>query len=228
LTAIVQSQQNVTQKTAQASPPARQAVDPQVAFLAGNELAGLLAGNFDKAAADRLVTETLGEIIKTASDDADAYIAYAQHWFKTAEPTMPEDPAAAAMPPGGGGMPGGMAEGGMGGGGDGGASMLSALGGGEGAGDGDGDEHGSGGGMDVAQLMQILEAAGVTPEQLQKAMAEQSMGDGGAGGGATPPPAGGGMPPEGGMEVQAAAKHATKSAEMTAYLQELIKRSRKS
>lgn len=81
----------------------KQAVDADLAFMAGHELAGIASGTFDKRAADAMVHETLQNIVKEASIDADAYVAYAFAMQKAAEePPMPmpgEDPAA------GGGMP---------------------------------------------------------------------------------------------------------------------------
>ena len=99
----------------------KEAVD--LAGQAGWDLAGLVSGNFDKQAADALVFDTVQQIIKTASDDADkvayfcaAFAAQQEQLAKQAEGEMPQgiDPAmmgagpeAAMMPPGGGGEEGG-------------------------------------------------------------------------------------------------------------------------
>lgn len=204
----------------------KQAADPQLAYFAGHELAGLISGTFDKQAADQMVHNTLTGVIKQASDDADMFVQYAHHYLtkqaegeEGGEPPMPEaggggeDPMAA--------MAGGAGGGGEGGGGE--EEMMAALGGGAG-GDpagGGGDPSGGGGGGDqeAQQLAQILEQLGVTPEQLEQALAAQGGGGGGGmggdpsggmGGGADPmaamggggagAPPGGGMP---GMETQA-------------------------
>jgi hypothetical protein len=104
---------------------------------AGWDLAGLVSGNFDKQAADALVFDTVQQIIKTASDDADkvayfiaAFQAQQHEMAKEAMGEMPQgvDPAmmggspeAAMMPPGGG-------EGGEGGGESDLASLAAQLG----------------------------------------------------------------------------------------------------
>ncbi len=186
-------------KTAAANAPARQqTIDPNLAYHVGNELAGLINGTFDKQSADKLVHDTLVGVVKQASDDADAFIHYAQSFQKAAEGEegASEDPGAggAGGPPAG--MEGGGAEGG--GAGDEGA-MMSALGGGAGgdpSGGGAPPGGGGGGGDEAQQLAQILESLGVTSEQLEQALQQHGMGGGAEGGGAPP---GGGGDPMGGM-----------------------------
>lgn len=186
---------------------------------AGWELAGLLSGNFDKKAADSLVHSALEDIIKTASDDADkvaAFLAnYNEELSKKAEGEMPVDPAAM------GGAPVGPE-----------AEMADDMTGGAPAGD------------QVEQLAAILEQLGISPEELEAAMAAE--------GGAGAAPAGAEAPTEGeededaasaapGMEVSASDKGATKSAkaktaaakkgaanaQVRDYIQEILDRSRR-
>ena len=198
---------------------------------AGWELAGLLSGNFDKRAADSLVQSTLEEIIKTASDDAEKVAAflvnYEQELAKKASGEMPAGIDPAAMM---GGDPG--AE--LGAGPDmGGEDMAGAMAG--------GDPGAEGGGDDVAQLAALLEQLGISPEELEAAMAA----DGGEGGAGAPPMGGppmggppmGGPPPETaeeapGMEVEASVKRAAakKGAAdklVRDYVQEVLARSRR-
>ena len=219
-----------------------------VAGQAGWELAGLLSGDFDKKAADALVQNTLEEIIKTASDDAEKVAeflqSYSEEMSKKAMGEMPQgvDPAAmmggepGADPAAMGEDPAAMM------GGEGGAELEGMMGGGE-------EEAAmGGGGDDVAQLAAILESLGISPEELEAAMAAQGgMGEGGGeemmgeGGGEMPP----GPPPEEapedtagetpGMEVEASDKRAkTAAAKKGAaekstrdYIQEVLERSRR-
>jgi hypothetical protein len=188
---------------------------------AGWELAGLLSGNFDKQAADSLVHGTLEEIIKTASEDADKVasflVSYSDEMSKKAEGEMPAGVDPAAM------MGGDPAAAGAG---PDEAAMADAMTGGEGAGEG---------GDDVEQLAAVLEQLGISPEELEAAMA------GGAGEEA----------PEGdedtaseapGMEVeasdkkakakqasakQAAAKKGAAEKSVRDYIQEVLERSRR-
>ena len=219
------SQQGGNQKTAAAAtvqangraPTAvkqANAIDPQLAAQAGWELAGLLNGTMDKQAADAMVENTLAEIIKTASDDADRTAAFFDEYFanmaKQAEGEPPMDPS--------GGPPG--AEGGGGGGGE---------------------------DQEAQQLAMVLEQLGVSPEELEAAMASiAGGGDPGAGGmppgAGGPPPGAGGMPPGAGgpppgagaggpppgMEVQGSDRTARgeKVANMRGYISEIISRSR--
>jgi len=179
--------------TKQASYGQQNQIDPQLAYYAGNELAGLISGKgLNKQAVDTMVHSALTEVIKTAADDADAFIQYATAFTKRALEEA-EPPMGGGMPPGGdpsmgGGMPpgggGGMPPVGDGGGAEGGDdhAMLAALGGGADA--GGGDMGGAEGGQDaeVMQLASALEEMGVTPEELEAAMQEHAAG-GGAGGG---------------------------------------------
>jgi hypothetical protein len=186
---------------------------------AGWELAGLLSGNFDKKAADSLVQHTLEEIIKTASEDADKVaeflISYQDELSKKAEGEMPAGVDPAAMM--GGGPP-------MGGGED--AAMADAMAGGA-------PPEGEGG-DDIAQLAAVLEQLGISPEELEAAMA--------GGGGAAPAGPAEGAPPEDaagdapGMEVEASAKGQGKKAaakkvsadkSVRDYIQEVLERSRR-
>lgn len=239
----------------ESKPQAKQASDEDVklAHQAGWELAGLFAGNMDKKAVDAEVQRTLEEIIKTASDDA---VAVADYLDGLREGELRKQAEAGGPPPDpsqGGGLPPGMAGPGPGeGGGD--EELLAALGGGgappaglpEGVGSelsGPGGEEGGEGGGEVSdealQLAQLLEELGVTPEELEQAMAQS----GGDAAGAPPPPAGGegggageeSMGP--GLEHQAAdkGKKATKTAatknghvlaDMKSYIQETLARSR--
>lgn len=241
----IQAPAATSHATKQAS--AAPAIDPRLAAQAGFELAGLVNGTWDKKAADAFVQGKTVEIIKQASDRADLFIHYANNFLKAAEgeEEMPADPSQGA---GGGGEP--PAPGDEGGGeGD----MMAALGGGEGA-EAGGDPMagmgggGAGGGEDpeAIELAQILSSLGVTPEQLEQAMAQNAaggagggmggdpMGGGGApppgggdpmaamGGGGAPPPGGGGAPPPG-MEVQAAAGARKNSGTMTAEKKAAVK-----
>lgn len=230
-----QQQKTASQPVAQPQVQTKVAtIDPELAQQAGWELAGLLNGTLDKQAAEAMVQSTLEQITKTASDDADAVIWYIQKRLeKTAEPGLPPEMAGGDPP---GGAPGGEAE------------MMAALGGagapgepppGGGApggmpGEMPGGAGGEGGEMSPDQLMQILEQLGVTPEELQEALA-QEMGGGGGGappGGAPPEMAGaaGGAPPE--MAGKTAAdKHAKagfdkQALAITNMIREVVTRSR--
>ena len=262
----------------QTQPRVKQAAaidEAALASQAGWELAGMLSGNFDKQAADAMVQAELEAIIKTASDDADNVAHFLNNYYaamqKQAAGEPPADPSAdpaAMMAPPGGGVPmgggeGGPMTGGAGGpmgagpagpmGGDpaaagGGGGMEAALGGAGGAG---GPEGGEGGGHEeeLVKLLQLLEQLGVTPEELQQAMAEEAGGAGGPGGGGAggPEMAGGGEEAgsdEGGGEpageppIKAGGdRRATKTAAavkkggtkvgVREYIQEVISRSRR-
>ena len=222
-----------TQPTAQ-----KQAAD--LAGQAGWELAGLLSGNFDKKAADALVENTLAEVIKTAGDDAEKVasylVAFHEQLAKHAEGddgsdgSSPDDSDSSSAPPAGG----------------------DAGGPPPGAGGPPGAAGGAGGG-EVEQLLALLEQLGITPEQLEAAMAHSDGGDAGGpppGADAGGPPPGadagaGGLPPSvggpetagaaPGMEVSAAdrtrstKRAASKSAaeqNIRDYVQEVLARSR--
>jgi hypothetical protein len=188
---------------------------------AGWELAGLLSGQFDKRAADSLVYSTLSEIIKTANDDADKAAVYLHSYQNElrkqaeGEEMPPEmDPSAGGMTPASGGDE---------------AAMAGAMGGGA-APEGEG-------GDDVEQLAAVLDQLGISPEELEAAMAGQ--GSEGGEGGASPmdPSMGGGAPPEmanaaPNMEVeaaykQAAAKKGAANKNVRDYIQEVLERSRR-
>ena len=220
-------------------------LDPDMAKQAGWELAGIVNGTHDKAAIDRIVENSLYEVVKQASDDADMFIGFAQEYFtKRAEGDEPPPEAggggASPAAAGGGAPPGGGGEE---------AAMMGALGGGEGGG---GAPPGMGGGdmggadPQAMQLAQILEHLGVTEEELAQAMAEVESGAppgggggmGGMGGMGGDPAAmgggGGGAPAGGGMEAQAGVGHGktasvapgVKSAEVANFVREVVQRSR--
>lgn len=191
-----------------------------VAGQAGWELAGLLSGDFDKKAADSLVRKSLFDIIKTASDDADKVAefltTYQQEMSKQAEGEMPAgvDPSALM----GAGPEAGDEE----------AMMAGPEAGGM--------EAGMGGDSEVEELAAVLESLGISPEELEAAMAAEAGGEGGG-----MPEAGAAMS-EGeaepsaaeapGMEVEASAKTAAAkkgSAAKTTrdYIQEVLERSRR-
>jgi hypothetical protein len=213
-----------------------------IAGQAGWELAGLLSGNFDKQAADSLVRNALEEIIKTASDDAEKVaeflFSYQNEMSKKAMGEMPQGVDPAAMMGGEAGSdPAAM----MGGGEEDPAAMMG------------GEEEMGGGGGDIEQLAAVLESLGISPEELEAAMAAQG-GMGGEGGGM--PPEAGGMPPEAGgmplgdeevapedtaggspgMEVEASYRRTKKTAAAKKgaaekstrdYIQEVLERSRR-
>ncbi len=177
-------------------------VDPAIAEQYGWGVAAMLSGSLDKQAADTLVVETLSGILKEGEDDAVRVISYLQNRAKQAEE---------GMPPGGGG--GGQMD----------PAMMAAMGGGgdpaaaggmppgaEGGGDpaaGGGDPAAGGGEGGKPDLQQVLQALGISEEELIQAIqAEQAQGGGGgdpAAAGGDPaaggmPPGAGGMPPGGG------------------------------
>ncbi len=189
-----------------------------VAGQAGWELAGLLNGQFDKQAARAAVTAKLEHIIQDGSSDAvkvaEFLTVYSGELQKQAMGEMPQgvDPAA-LMGEEPGGMPGEADE----------AAMIDAMAGGE------ADEM-AGGGDDVAQLAAVLDSLGISPEELDAAMAAE-------GGGEMPPEepmmdeaATAGEAP--GMEVEAsdkraAAKKGAADKSMRDYIQEVLDRSRR-
>ena len=214
-----------------------------VAAQAGWELAGLLTGDFDKEAADAMVEETLVDIIKTASDDADRVnsflVSYSDELNSqnqaASEKAANEEALAAMM--GGGGVPeeGGMPE-------EAAMEAVQDMGGGEELGGleaGLGAEEGipeegvpEEGGEDVEQLAAILEELGISPEELEQAMAAEEAGglEGGGLEGGLPEEA----PPEeaAGLEVEAAdktaaAKKGSAGNAVKDYIQEIIARSRR-
>jgi hypothetical protein len=231
-------------KCATDAPAAKHAADdqltPELAKQVGWEMAGLVTGNFDKQAADKLVEDSLTDIVKTASDDADNVIAYLHNYF--AAQKQAQDAAAAAerqkqaMPMGGqpAGDPGGLppeAMAAMGGGAPGGEEdpMAAMAGGGGEGGMPPGAEGGMPGGEpDPEQLAQVLDQLGISPEELQEALAAEG-GGGEMGGIPGDPMAAGGaeMPPEAGaMEAQASATPEAQMAKMSNYVREVVSRSR--
>ena len=241
----------------QAPAPAKVAGDTaDVAGQAGWELAGLLSGDFDKQAADALVQSSLEEIIQTASDDAEK-VAEFLHNYAAEKQAMGEMPA--GVDPA---MLGGEGEDPMMGGEPGGDPMMGGdpgedpMMGGDPAADPaammGGEEMGGGEEGGLEQLAAVLESLGISPEELEAAMAAQGgMGGEEMGGmppeeGGMPPGAEGGMPPEAapddtagevpGMEVeaadklrkQAAAKKGSAVKATRDYIQEVLERSRRS
>lgn len=219
---------------------------------AGWELAGLFSGDFDKQAADALVTSTLEAMIKTASDDADNVVDYLQKQAQAKRAATGRrtkragDPMAGGMDPAmAGGMDPAMAGGDPAamGGGDPAAmgGMDPAMAGGDPAMGGGmpPEEGGGGGGDDVQQLVEIMQQLGITVDDIAAAMGE--------GGGEAPPEAGAEEAAASpikdeaasapGMEVEAsdrgrtktsAAKQGNAAVDMTRYIQEIVSRSRRS
>ncbi len=232
-------------------------IDPWLAQQAGWEMAALIAGQFDKQAADSLVLNTLTETVKTACVAADRFISFMEHYKRAAEEPLPPDMAGGgAPPPPGGGDPsmGGGAPPPGGGGGGGEAAMMAALGGGAGApgggappppGGGDPSMGGGGGGEQeaiIAQIEQLMQQGHITPEELEAALQAEAGGGGmgGEGGGdpaggpggapPPPPPAAGGA---GGMEAAAGDRGGQQKqgqinkSAVHQYITELIGRSRR-
>lgn len=176
----------------------KQAADPELVQLVGRDLANVMA---NKQATDAMVYESLNGIVKTASLKGDLLseylIGHIMGLQKQAEGDMMQEAMTADAPPAsaGGGLP-------MGGGDE--AAMAAMGGGGEG-----GDDS------EIAQLAQVLDQMGVTPEDLEQAMAQE----GGEGEGAGEEPAAPPATPE--------KMSADKRAEMNNYVSEVLKRSRK-
>lgn len=238
------SQGGQMKQASQQRTQAHNTVDPQLAYYAGNELAGLVSGQgLDKRAADTMVRNALVEVIKQASADADAFVQYAATFLKRAsepgEPIPPMGDPSGGMggpPAGAGGAPGDAAMmssiGGDGDADDAGAApgggdeeaMMAALGGGAGGADAAGG--GGEGGESEEELAAVLEQLGVSPEELIQAMQQQEGGGGDAGG---PPPSS-----PGGMETQASVGggkriHGTQKIareEITNHIREILGRSR--
>ena len=225
----------------------KEAVD--LASQAGAELAGLLTGDLDKRAVDGIVQSTLEDVIKTASADADrvtVFLAnYADESQKQANATtqaqsllrrvMLKKAEGEMLPPMAAGGPAGEAAlGGM----DEEALVQQLLG--EGGAPAEEDAMaGLGGGEEEALALQsILEEFGISPEELEAALAAE-----GGGGGLEAPMPGiegvaeevapelGGDEAALGLEVEAsyklaAAKKGNAMAGVRDYIQELITRSR--
>lgn len=184
----------------------KDAVD--LAGQAGWELAGLLSGQFDKRAADSLVYSTLSEIIKTANDDADKTAIYLHSYQneldKQAEggESLPMEPLA--------GMDTSAPAGDE-------AALAQSMGGGE-APEGEG-------GDDVEQLAAVLDQLGISPEELEAAMAENGSDDGApASEAASAAPS---MEVEASYAKQAAAKKGAANKNVRDYIQEVLERSRR-
>lgn len=200
-------------------PEVKEAAD--VAGQAGWELAGLLSGNFDKQAAEAMVQNALEEIISTANSDAEKVaeflFAYDEEMSKKAMGEMPQGVDPAALMGEEEAMAGGEE-----------AEMADAMAG--------GDPMAAEGGGDVEELAAVLEQLGISPEELEAAMAAEGGGE----------EMGGGMPPmeeaaaeeevaaddAPGMEVEASAKEAAAkkgSADKSTrdYIQEVLERSRR-
>lgn len=191
------------QRQPQAKPQTKQAgLDPRLAEQAGWEMAGLINGTMDKDACDAMVQNTIADIIKEASEDADVVgrqilaSRNPQRSKKAGDEPPPDDGAGGG---GGGDEDAMMAALGAGGGGGGGAPGGDPMGGG-GAPGGDpmgggapgGDPMGGGGGGGgIEELLQILQT--LSPEEL--AQVQQLLGGGAEAGGGAPMPGAGGPPP---------------------------------
>lgn len=203
LVLITESQKQAAVKPAQkqaAQKEAAQKEEVDLAGQAGYELAGLVAGDFDKQAADQLVQSTIADLIKTASDDAEKVAIYLQSFYAEQEKQAKQanqrrvKKAEGEMPPGG--------------------DPAAMMGGGA-------PPPGGGGEEDImAQLAQLIQSGQLPPEVIDQLLAALGGGEGGAPGAGGPPPAGGadegGPAPDGedttdapeGMEVSAAVKAA--------------------
>lgn len=183
---------------------ARKYEDDAVAgYMAAQLLTEALGMNKQAEAREVAYQNAVSNIVKTAHEDAQLVAEYlagietgskvaSTHRTKFANEALAEDASA------------GAGEGGGGGGGEIPPEAMAAMGGAgggpppgaEGAGGPPpGAEGGGGGEVDpaVVELVQALEAEGITPEMLEAALAQE---DGGAGGGmAIPPEAGGEAPP---------------------------------
>lgn len=176
----------------------KEAADPELVQLVGRDLAAVMS---NKQATDAMVYESLNGIIKAASLKGDLLseylIGHMAELQKQAEGDMMQEAMTADAPPAsdGGGLP-------MGGGDE---AAMAAMGG----------AGGGGGDAEIAELVDVLKQMGVTPEDLEQALAQEG-GEGGEGGEepAAPPAA-----PE--------KMSADKRAEMNNYVSEVLKRSRK-
>jgi hypothetical protein len=213
-------------------------IDPWLAQQAGWEMASLLSGNFDKQAADSLVVNTMYEIIKTASDDADRFICFMDNFLvggaeKTAtgeDPAqqagagneIPPEVAAAIAAAADDNKPStdesssandAAAE----------DALLDALSTGD-----SGEEGGDADDAEADQLVDVLEQLGVTPEELETAIAEEVANDMAApDGGAAPAAAAAATEkPAADKSAQAQKRAGTKVAEMRNYIKEIVQRSR--
>lgn len=179
----------------------KEAADPELVQLVGRELAGVMS---NKQAMDHMVHESLRGIVKTASLKAALVSEYLlgrmAELQKQAEGDMMQEAMTADAPPTGAG--GGMPTGGAGGEDE---AMLAALGGGAPAGPEEGGDDG-----EVANLISALDQLGVTPEDLEQALAQG--GEGGA---------------EAALPAEKASGAKLAETEMNNYVAEVLKRSRK-
>jgi hypothetical protein len=175
--------------------------DATAGYMAAEMLVNALGFGKQAEEQEAMAQATITNIVKVAYDDAQGVAEYLagrargfalgnQHRTKFANDAM-------AAP----GAETGGAEGGEGGGEmippEAMAAMQGGGGGGmPGGGEPDGDEGAGGGEVDphVEELVKALEAEGITPEQLEAALAAEGGGEGGGEGGA---PAGGAMPEPG-------------------------------
>lgn len=173
---------------------------------AGWELAGLLSGDFDKEAANSLVHSSLVDMISTASSDAEKVAefitAYSQAVEEKEAAEMPAGIDPAAMM-GGEEAPMEADE----------AAMADAMAGGE-------------GGSEVEELAAVLDSIGITPEELEAAMAQEADGLG------EEAPVEDAADDAPGMEVEASEKEAVAQKGAAAkttkdYIQEVLERSRR-
>jgi len=211
LTSALQSKAAADQSPAQS-----QQFDTSEAAQAGWDLAGLVAGDFDKQALDAAMMARMEDIIKTAAHDADNVIEYLDA-YASQKQAMAMDPAMGGMDPAMGGMDPAM------------GGMDPAMG---------GMDPAMGEEPSIEQIIQMLLASGVSPEELLAALTAA----GGAGG--EMPADGGEMPAAGamspgGLEVEASARQPVPAAPaapaapeelkqaMANYFQELVARNRK-
>jgi hypothetical protein len=163
--------------------------DEEAGYVAASMLINYLNGDgTEKQAADGdAYTSVVGEIVKNAEADADAYVSFMQGYQKAMHGQLKKeaggDPAAlmAAMGGGAGGPEGAMGEMGAMGGAEGGAdpAALAALAGGGGPEEAMlGGEGGEMGGEElddeavIEALAEALDEAGITPEELAQVVAE--------------------------------------------------------
>lgn len=169
----------------QAAAPVAPAISPEAATAAGYDLAGALG--MDKTALDAIVKQSIVEVMANASKEAEKVAKVVHSYEKksgspdtTSAPSSPDD-SADSMPSSGEG--------------DAGAGGPPSDGSGGGAAGGDG-----GATIPVEQVLQLLQALGISPEMMQAAMSGGAGGPPGADAGAGGPPPGAGGPPMGGGE----------------------------
>jgi hypothetical protein len=207
--------------------PTKQASDVDAAANAGWGLAEIFGAGFDKRAADALVQEKIAEIIAEAVEDADDVVEFLRHRKQAGDPAG-----------GGGEIPTGNVPGAE-------AAMMAAAGGGGGDPTGGAmpPEAAAGGGIpgpeEIQELIQLLEANGMTLEDLEAMLSGDGGGAGGpeaggpgAGGEAIPPPPpGGGVDPAAGGDGGALPKEAAAKIKVEKQaintVREMIARSRR-